>query len=38
MKHMIAAEEAGQCRYGIFDVAYMSKENHQKNKLAFIFW
>ena len=35
---MMEAEKAEECRYGIFDVAYLSKEDHQKNKLAFIHW
>ena len=33
-----AAESSGQCRYGVFDAEYQTKDGNTKNKLVFFMW
>ena len=32
------AEGTGQCRYGVFDAEYQTKDGNTKNKLVFFMW
>lgn len=32
------AESDGQCRYGVFDAEYQTKDGNTKNKLVFFMW
>lgn len=38
LAEMAAAEEKGECRYGLFDVEYNTKDSQPRNKLVFFMW
>ena len=38
LEDMKEAEDLEQCRYGIFDAEYLTKDGQPRNKLVFFMW